>query len=488
MGKRPRYRPPEQSSFLGTLTIPLLLPLVLKRFRTRWVSFWGSVFIIVLALAIDWPFTQWLYSQPLPFLTYSNASRIFFVMSLAAGILAARGMDLLDQAEYRHWLRRSLIGLLAIFIGVLIGIGIIFWLFKAQPGSDVSGVLANLKVTLKNLVLPVGMTIGGVLVIFGYWLIKGRKKWTLVALLTIMIVFDLSRYFLKLNPFVSQQLVFPNTPVIDFLQNQSGIYRVSRADKETFPPNTWMPYKMQFVEGYDPLVSEDYVRYFKVLDKQGYQSGIDRFSELNNYPSPFLDAMNVKYFVAVKRSDIAEIGKGEKLNYRLEETNYKKVFEDKATVVMENPQALERAYFVTSIVELPNKSDLIEWLQKSDFDPRTTALIESATPQESTLSAGKVEIATYLPNEIKMLVDSDGKGFVVLSDGYDKGWQMKIDGVQTPIVKVNGAVRGFWVEAGQHQVEMFYWPAEFALGLKISLAAMLVFGGSLLFSIWKKRF
>lgn len=479
----------EQSSFLGTLTLPFILPLLFRRFRTRWVSFWGSVFLLVLVLAIDSPLTQWLYSQPLPFLTYSNASRIFFVMSLAAGVLAARGIDLLDHSDYRHWLRRSLVGLLAVFIGVVVGIGIIFWLLKAQFGvSDVDLVLANLKVTLKNLVLPTGMVLGGMVVVWGFWWIKKSKHWLLFGLITLMIVFDLSRYFLKINPFVSQQLVFPNTPVIDFLQTQRGNYRVARADKEAMPPNTWMPYKLQFVEGYDPLVSEDYVRYFKVLDKQGYNSGIDRFSELNNYPSLLLDAMNVKYFIGVKRNEIAEIGKGEKLNYRLEETNYKKVFEDKATVVMENPQALERAYFVSTVVELPTKSAVIERLQKADFDPRTTALIESSTPKESSVSGGQVQISSYQPNKIEMSVKSDGTGFVVLSDSYDKGWQMSIDGQKTPVVQVNRAVRGFWITSGQHQVEMYYWPAEFELGLKISGGALLVLSGLVLFSLKKKHF
>ncbi len=479
----------EQSSFLGTLTIPLILPLLFKRFRTRWVSFWGCVLILVLGLAIDSPLTQWLYSQPLPFLTYSNASRIFFLMSLAAGVLVARGIDLLDQTDFRYWFRRSLVGVLAIFIGVVVGIGIIFWLLQTQAGvSDIDVVLANLKVTLKNLVLPVGMIMGGLLVMVGFGLIKSNKRWILFTFITLLMVFDLSRYFLKLNPFVSQQLVFPNTPVIDFLQTQEGNYRVSRADKEAFPPNTWMPYKLQFVEGYDPLVSEDYVRYFKVLDKQGYNSGIDRFSELNNYPSPFLDAMNVRYFVAVKRSETAEIGKGEILNYRLKETDYKKVFEDKATVVMENPQALDRVYFVSTVIELPDKQSVVAKLQQPDFDPRKIALIESSNPKESSVSAGKVEIRSYQPNKIKMSVQSSGKGFLVLSDSYDKGWNMMIDGQSKPVIQVNGAVRGFWVDEGTHQIEMYYWPAEFALGLKISVIALIVFGGCLIFCIWKKLF
>jgi hypothetical protein len=479
----------EQSSFLGTLTLPFILPLLLKRFRTTWVSFWGGVLGVVLILAIDSPFTQWIYSQPLPFLTYSNASRIFFLMSLAAGVLVARGIDLLDQTDFRYWFRRSLVGVLAIFIGVVVGIGIIFWLLQTQAGvSDIDVVLANLKVTLKNLVLPVGMILGGLLVMVGFGLIKSNKRWILFTFITLLMVFDLSRYFLKLNPFVSQQLVFPNTPVIDFLQTQEGNYRVSRADKEAFPPNTWMPYKLQFVEGYDPLVSEDYVRYFKVLDKQGYNSGIDRFSELNNYPSPFLDAMNVRYFVAVKRSETAEIGKGEILNYRLKETDYKKVFEDKATVVMENPQALDRVYFVSTVIELPDKQSVVAKLQQPDFDPRKIALIESSNPKESSVSAGKVEIRSYQPNKIKMSVQSSGKGFLVLSDSYDKGWNMMIDGQSKPVIQVNGAVRGFWVDEGTHQIEMYYWPAEFALGLKISVIALIVFGGCLLFCIWKKLF
>jgi uncharacterized membrane protein YfhO len=176
------------------------------------------------------------------------------------------------------------------------------------------------------------------------------------------------------------------------------------------------------------------------------------------------------------------------LNYRLKETDYKKVFEDKATVVMENPQALDRVYFVSTVIELPDKQSVVAKLQQPDFDPRKIALIESSNPKESSVSAGKVEIRSYQPNKIKMSVQSSGKGFLVLSDSYDKGWNMMIDGQSKPVIQVNGAVRGFWVDEGTHQIEMYYWPAEFALGLKISVIALIVFGGCLLFCIWKKLF
>jgi hypothetical protein len=477
----------EQSSFLGTLTLPIILPLVLKRFRNSQINFWLVVFFFTIFMAIDTPITQWFYSLPLPLLTYSNASRIFFVSVFAVSILLAYGFELLQKLDYQKQVVRSLVYFIAGFMGIVLGIGIIFGYLRLESETvALATVIDNLKVTLKNLVLPIGLLVGGTMIVYGLRWFLGQRQRILLILLTLMFVFDLSRYFLKLNPFVPQQFVFPVTPVINFLQTQPGLYRVARADKEAMPPNTWMPYKLEFVEGYDPLVSEDYVRYFKVLDKQGYQSGIDRFSELNNYPSHFLDAMNVKYFVAVKRSEIDEIGKGEKLNYRLQETDYKKVYEDGATVVLENPHVMERAYFVETVKEFSDKQTLVNALQDKVFNPKSAALLVSGQTREASVSAGKVTIDSYQPQEVHLTADSQGKGFIVLSDSFDDGWKLKIDGKTAELLKVNGAVRGFWIDQGNHQIVMKYWPQSFDIGLKLSLFGFGI-GLVLLLVSWRQK-
>jgi len=126
-------------------------------------------------------------------------------------------------------------------------------------------------------------------------------------------------------------------------------------------------------------------------------------------------------------------------------------------------------------------------LQDKQFDPTKQALIVSAEQSENNLALGQVTISSYEPNQVVLNVQADAKGFIVMADSYDTGWHLEVDNQEQKLYQVNGAVRGFWVEQGDHQVNMYYWPDSFALGLKLTGVGILTFLGLLGISLWKKR-
>ncbi len=106
----------EFANFLGTLSLPLIVTLfvqiILKRTKQspqisakifiKPVKFFGTVFFISLFLATNNPISYALFSLPLPLITYSSASRLFFLSSFTGAVLIAIALDKLFNKKTLH--------------------------------------------------------------------------------------------------------------------------------------------------------------------------------------------------------------------------------------------------------------------------------------------------------------------------------------------------------------------------------------------------
>lgn len=55
-------------------------------------------------------------------------------------------------------------------------------------------------------------------------------------------------------------------------------------------------------------------------------------------------------------------------------------------------------------------------------------------------------------------VDAPADGLVVIAEGYDTGWQARVDGAPATVLRANLVLRAVWVEAGAHRIELEYRP------------------------------
>lgn len=474
----------EQSSFLGSISLCFIVPFLYKRFRSKVINFWGAVFLISVFLAIDNPLTKWFYTQPLPFLTYSHAGRILFITSFSAAILSGFGIEkFFNNPDFFKLVRRAALYLSAVIFGFLLG----FFISKKMLSGfiEVEGfekLVKNYNVTFRNLILPLGMTF--LLVVFS---VRLMPKKVLAILIVLILLFDLGRYFTKFNPFVPQNIIFPDTPITEYLRTRPGIFRVLRLEKDLLPPNTWIAYKLQSVEGYDPLYSEDYARFFSVLNGGNYETGISRFREINRVDSRLFDTLNVKYAIKVKRN-VEASPSGDFINKDVLEAGYKRVFEDKRTVVFENPKVIDRVYFVDKIRALESNEELGKILTNKNFDPTKEVLVFDGRDLPANFTKGQAEITKYTSTEVELKTKSESEGFLVFSDSFDKGWKLARDGSSERLYKVNGAFRGFLVPKGESTFRMYYYPDSFDLGLKISLGTVFILISLIIYSLKRKLF
>ncbi|KQC29234.1 YfhO family protein [Flagellimonas eckloniae] len=164
-----------------------------------------------------------------------------------------------------------------------------------------------------------------------------------------------------------------------------------------------------------------------------------------------------------------------------------------------NDNANGNAWFVEDLISVYSVNDEINAL--SNLDTKKAAVINliknhnnsDFTRHKLTIdSLANIDLVDYLPNYIKYQSNNSNDGFAVFSEmHYPKGWNAFIDGKAEPHYKVNYALRGMKVPAGQHEIEFKFEPTVVKMGSQVTLASCILLGliviGGLGFSLRPKK-
>ncbi len=496
----------ETSGFTGTVTLSLLLYAYFFLNKKSGITmFFLILFSFSLLLIFDNPISNLIYQSKVSFLTSSYASRLLFVTIFSVSVIASLVVNEIIEKDNIQKLGKTILWSWASIIGIIIGAFIarqnIQSIFDNEKSKRVlefyltnhDYLPSNLNISIRNSILPL-LLISFLLVLFiivkSYkGKIKINKSLWICVFLFLFLTIDLSRYFLKFNPFVSQSFIFPPTPTLEFLQKQTGLFRVGREHAEVLPPNTWIAYNLQSYEGYDPIFLNQYSSFMRFLNGGDIRVGNStRYAEIyQSYSSAYLDSMNAKFFIAVLR-DNNGYTPGDLLNFKVKETNYKVVLKDKSTAVLENPSALERVHFAPSFV-FTSKSSIEDMIMTDPkFDPRTKVAISKDLDLKSISGKGEAKIVYYSPNLVKIQTQTTQDELLVLADQFEEGWKAKIDENPVKISPANVILRAVKVPTGKHEVIFYYWPQSFDLGLKISIITSIFILLGVVTAIRKKSF
>ncbi|WP_127019062.1 YfhO family protein [Flagellimonas beolgyonensis] len=146
-----------------------------------------------------------------------------------------------------------------------------------------------------------------------------------------------------------------------------------------------------------------------------------------------------------------------------------------------NPDANGNAWFVEQL--LPVSSANEEILKLKDFNSKTQAVVNTRTYPSLTKtryqldSLAHIELVDYRPNYLKYKSSNSNDGFAVFSEMYyPSGWDAFIDGKMEPHYKVDYALRGIKIPAGEHEIEFKFEPKVVETGSQITLAASILLG------------
>jgi hypothetical protein len=282
---------------------------------------------------------------------------------------------------------------------------------------------------------------------------------------------DLFIFGMRFNPSVDPPQIYPPTPAVEFLQKQSGIYRVGGLDL-AFMPNSAMVFGLSDVRGYDAVVPW---RQATLFDAMEGTTRVGHYGLLRSAESRLLDLMNVTYMVA----DEALGGRWE---LAFQEP-------DSPIRVYRNHSVLPRAFLVYEAEDVDASGAALTRLLDPDFDFRRTVLLEgrsmaspaAANTKNTTPSAaGSATFHSYEAERVELETESPADAWLVLSDSYMPGWQARIDDQPATLYIADYAFRAVRVPEGRHRVTFTYRPDGYRWGAAISGATVVLLAGGAL--------
>lgn len=104
-------------------------------------------------------------------------------------------------------------------------------------------------------------------------------------------------------------------------------------------------------------------------------------------------------------------------------------------------------------------------------------------PWSGSPSSARIAIARRSPMafDLEVVADGPGPAFVAINQSWDPGWQARLDGLVTRVVRTDLALSGVLVPAGRHTVEFSYDDPWLRAGLWLSISGCL---GCLLLVMW----
>jgi len=265
--------------------------------------------------------------------------------------------------------------------------------------------------------------------------------------------------------------------------NQDVLYRYQFTDPEAeaiLVNNRATYFGVQDIQGYNPIQLDRYVDFITALngDTQEYHGS---YVFPGGLDSPLLNLLNVRYIVipAVFTPDRGDL---ESMIAR-----FPTVYQDASVRVLENTQALPRAWLVHNARQV-SASDSVNLLANGTVDPRQTALVETAPPplaQPADTDADRATVTTDAPNQIRVTTHSGAASLLMLSEIYYPAWKAYVDGKPVKLYEADHVLRAVPVPAGTHTVELRYQSSTLNLGLAITLVALAAFLALLTAAGWR---
>lgn len=149
------------------------------------------------------------------------------------------------------------------------------------------------------------------------------------------------------------------------------------------------------------------------------------------------------------------------------------------SVAQQNPLAQGNAWFVDQLLTVENQNQEITALKKLNAD--SLAVITKDQKELIGLNNiaknanSSIELKEYQTERLTYTSNNSQEGLAIFSEMYyPYGWTATIDGKETPIARVNYALRGLKVPAGQHEIVFKFEPQVVKIGSTIMLVSNLI--------------
>ena len=431
---------PEQLIYLG-LPVALLavLGIVLKRDRYAWFLVGVVLLTVLFAVGVHGPLFP-LLVRLVPGLSWLRVPpRSWLLITFCLALLAGRGLDALSLPHLGAAVRRQvmLIGFAAIAIALSLAAGLLL-LFRPPP--------------------PAVWTLAGLaMLMLAMLLLRTRTSLrpdALAIAILLLVTVDLGVVRAAWTQMLAPEAAFAGgAETAATLAGQPGLFR-SYSPSYSLPQHTALQHDLELADGIDPIQLAHYAEFLASAggyEASGYSPTLPPvLDDTSARPDAVrLGLLNVGYVVA----SYPVAAEGLTLQERSADT-----------YLYRNEQSLPRAFLVAQL------------------DPPTGVDVQLQQPIEPVPAS----IAVYSPNCIVIEADLEEPALLVLSEVWYPGWSAWANGREVSIYRVEGALRGIYLEPGSYSVEYRYSPWTVWVGLAISgctAVALLTYAG---YRAWRR--
>lgn len=433
-----------------------IIPLIFSFFalcfrRDRKTLFFGLCFIISVLFAFQSFLAVLPYSLHIPFLSTSQPTRLLGIISFLLSVLAALGLDYFITLFKDS--RKNALKFFAVILFLFFGIFMTLWIYVLFLSKFLTPIVTTDQILIakRNLIFPSVIFLSMLTIFSVIHFTKNKNLRNVLIFLLLLVTFiDLLRYGQKFEAFSKKEYLYPKTDMINFLLKQKSIFRVASTDRRILAPNFSTVYRIQSIEGYDPLYLLSYAEFIAAVERRKPDItapfGYNRIITPHNFESSFINLLNVRYIMSFDA---------------IENPRFKKVFQERKTILYENMDVLPRVFFVKNIIKTDTKEEAIQSIFKIANKLKDTAVVQGVEDvKRINFSQGDAIIKKYTENTITISVRNAGDGFLVFTDSFYPTWKARdiTDGskyVDVKIYKTNYHFRGIFIPKGKRNIEFY---------------------------------
>ncbi len=144
--------------------------------------------------------------------------------------------------------------------------------------------------------------------------------------------------------------------------------------------------------------------------------------------------------------------------------NLKYNFFGKPFYIYENKSVFPRFFVVSNVISFKDSEQLLNEMAKADLEIlRNTIYLEGKYSDRlitKNLSHRKssITVEEYTPDRIKLSIDMDGDGILIVSNGYNQFWKCKINDIDADIFPAYATFWGVYIKEQTKDVLFYYDP------------------------------
>lgn len=382
-----------------------------------------------------------------PYQRFRVPGRAIFLVSLALALLAARGIARWEAGAFATGAPRRRLAWITLVVAALVvgatAIGIALGPAAATPARVRDALVALAFAGATHFTLTRGA--GGVSARPGG--APSRAGWLLAALVACDLA--LSGFTYNLGPNHPASVVFSKTNVVDYIRKSLGgePYRVTIRCPEgmLLMRNAGSLLRVATLDGYNQLRLRRSHELMSLADAK--PDGTRSKAELSR--------IHTLWSVLFRTQASAERG---------------------SLALVKNPAALPRARLVHEARVFETDDAILTAITSADWLPASTVALESRPGGASATSGSwpappdepPARVTRFSTDRVDVEIDARAPGYVVLTDPFYPGWEARVDGRPTEIVRADYALRAVRVEAGARRVEFRFRPRSVIAGAALT--------------------